>query len=323
MTVSGPPSSSDSIARLAKWPNDAVGSSIRWFRDQFQSLGIPIRADCALYAALVRLDELKGLLDMQIAKRFASLDDMVNFNAEADGADFLSKMLHRGTLAGLALDRRRWRHLVCGNPIPTMTAPSSLERNLAWETVLACAMATFCKNVRFVEPDVMGEFEGHDFGVAAKVAYSPRNLWENVGKGATQANGRSSAALIFVNVVGLLPLAEMFQASQSLGGAEEIREWIDDWACRWYKRPEVIAMAAELQQTVKNPIGVAFFMPFVVQAERQPVPCFYTHMPIVWGADDDSPDYRFARAFLDACNTVLGFQSPISAVGSAEGGATL
>jgi hypothetical protein len=250
------------------------------------------------------------MLDMQISKRFDTIDAMIDFNGAADGADFLSKMVHRGCLAGLTLEQRRWQDLVGGNPIPTMWAASTRKRNTVWETVLASAMATFCKNVRFAEPDVLGEFEGQEFGVAAKVAYSAKQLWDNVDKGASQAKSRSKAAIIFVNVVNLLPLVQVFQVSRSLGSAEEIRSWIDEWACRWYKRPEVVAMARKLQQTAGCPTGVAFFMPFIVEAEGQPIPAFYTHMPITWGEDDDSPDYRFARAFLHSCNSALGFQVP-------------
>jgi hypothetical protein len=259
------------------------------------------------------------MIDMQVPKLFDTIDEMIGFNGAADGADFLSKMLHRGSLAGLTLGQRRWQDLVGGNPIPTVCGTSSRKRNTVWETVLASAMATFCKNVRFAEPDVLGEFEGQEFGVAAKVAYSAKQLWDNVGKGASQAKSRSKAAIIFVNVVNLLPLVQVFQVSRTLGSAEEIRRWIDDWACRWYKRPDVVAMARKLQLTAGCPTGVAFFMPFIVEAEGQPIPAFYTHMPITWGEDDDSPDYRFARAFLHSCNSALGFQvSPLVGNGAVE-----
>jgi hypothetical protein len=287
---------------------------------QLATQGVPVRRDCALSRASAQLREFRGLVETHAPKRFDSIDKMIEFNSAADGADFLSKMLHRGCLAGLSLEKARWQDLVGGNPVPTMSATSSRRRNTAWETVLASAMATFCRNVRFAEPDVIGEFEGQEFGVAAKVAYSAKELWANVDKGASQANGRSKAALIFVNVVNLLdsapagpvptPRVEAFQASRRHRSIEETRRWMDDWICRWYERPEVVAMARKLHETALCPMGVAFFMPFIVQAEGQPLPAFYTHMPITWGEDDDSPDYRFARAFLQSCNSVLGFQAP-------------
>jgi hypothetical protein len=39
----------------------------------------------------------------------------------------------------------------------------------------------------------------------------------------------------------------------------------------------------------------------------QPVPFFYTHLPLTW-AGEAGADYEFAKAFLNACNTVLSFQ---------------
>lgn len=308
--MSGPvdPVDPDAADVIARWPNEALGSSIPWFQDQFRSKGIEIDGGSALSRALCRLSRLKHLLDTGEADHFNTIEAAVESFAEGDGADFLSKTLHRGHLAGLALDHERWRHLVCGNPIPTVAAPSSRERNLTWESVLACAMATFCKDVHFAEPDVVGEFQGREFGIAAKVAYSDKKLWRNVRKGANQADGLSDAAVILVNVVNLLPLADVFRTTLTLPTASKVRDFVVAWADRWCSQPEALSAASEWKETAKNPIGVAFFMPFVVESEKQPLSCYYVNMPVVW-REEASPDFEFAREFLHACNSVLGFQA--------------
>lgn len=300
---------------LVKWPDGTMAASVEWLREQLQTLGIAIHSDCGLAWSLRRLDILQGMLETHVNIRFGGRDEFVNFFLESDGADFLSKTLHRGTLAGLSLDRMRWRHLVCGNPIPTMKATRSYERDRVWETVLAAAMATFCQNVQFAEPDVTGNFQGRPFGVAAKVAYSDENLWPNVEKGAAQAEGLSSASVVFVNVVNLLPVAEVYEATRAFSTNQEASDFAKGWADGWCQQAQARAFAIEWSQRAKNPVGVAFFMPLLVHAVVQPVPFYYVSMPVV--SKDPSPDYEFARAFLQSCNTVLGFQSTASVEQSA------
>lgn len=251
------------------------------------------------------------MLATQASIPFGNHDEFVRLFVEGDGADFLSKTLHRGAMAGLALDRIRWKDLVCGNPIPTMKAAQSNERDRVWETVLAAVMATFCERVQFAEPDITGEFQGRTFGVAAKVAYSEGKLWPNVNKGAAQGDGRSSASVVFVNVVNLLPVAEVYEKTRALSTNQEVFDFIKRWADGWCQQPQARAFSAEWSQRAKNPVGVAFFMPLLAHAVIQPVPCYYVSMPVVW-SDDPSPDYEFARAFLQSCNTVLGLLPPAS-----------
>jgi hypothetical protein len=288
-----------------------MAASVEWLREQLHTLGIAIHTDCGIAWSLRRLDIFQGMLATHANIQFGGRDNLVNFFIESDGADFLSKTLHRGTLAGLALDRTRWRHLVSGNPIPTMKATRSYERDRVWETVLAAVMATFCQNVQFAEPDVTGDFQGRPFGVAAKVAYSNGNLWPNVEKGAAQADGLSSASVVFVNVVNLLPVAEVYEATCALSTNQEVSDFVKRWADGWCQQPQARAFAAEWSQKAKSPVGVAFFMPLLVHAVVQPVPCYYVSMPFVW-SEDPSPDYEFARAFLQSCNTILGFQPTAS-----------
>jgi hypothetical protein len=292
---------------LVKWPDGTMAASVEWLRKQLQTLGIAVHPNCGLAWSLRRLDVLQGMLATHANIPFGGRDEFVNFFIEGDGADFLSKTLHRGTLAGLALDRGRWRQLVCGNPIPTMKATQSNERDHVWETVLAAVMATFCQNVQFAEPDVTGDFDGRRFGVAAKVAYSNEKLWPNVEKGAAQGDGLSSASVVFVNVVNLLPVAEVYEATRAFSTNQEVSDFVKSWADGWCQQAQARAFAAEWSRKAKNPVGVAFFMPLLVHAVIQPVPCYYVSMPLVW-SEDPSPDYEFARAFLQSCNTILGFR---------------
>jgi hypothetical protein len=153
---------------------------------------------------------------------------------------------------------------------------------------------------------VLCEFQDQTFGVAAKMVYSGRRLWENVDKGARQAAGRAKASLIFADVVNLMPVVDLMREPRKRGFREigQVLDWALSWAKDWCEAPELRRMAEELGRTAPNPIGVAFFMPMMLLYDGEPKAFFYVHMPLRWVAEG-GPDFEFATAFLRACNTVL------------------
>jgi hypothetical protein len=144
------------------------------------------------------------------------IHELFAFFSEALGADFLSKALHWGYDSGLRASRDQWKQLTIANPnIATPEDKSSMERNRVWETAIGSIAKTFCSEVDFVEPDVICTFEKKKIAIAAKMAYSEKNIFENVKKGLRQAKGAESndsvdAYLIFVNVVQIYPLLDVF-----------------------------------------------------------------------------------------------------------------
>lgn len=244
-------------------PLHAIGTSAAWFRQELDANDVALHKRSALEIALQRLDVYREAALAGHLFTFGTTEEAYAFFGEAVGADFLTKTVHRATQAGLVLDRSRWRCFVGGDPVVTKASQDdSRQRHLTWETIIACAMATFASDVTFDEPDLVCTFQGHRFGVAAKMVHSDRRLWDNVSKGVKQALGRSKAALIFVNVVNLVPVVELMRQCPKQRNAAEIVSWAMSWATSWCERPELHATADEIRKSVPHPIGVAFFFRF-------------------------------------------------------------
>ena len=142
-------------------------------------------------------------------------------------------------------------------------------------------------------------------GASKEAAGEPRPEPTAKGNGTTKATASQTIDL----ALGEKLTREKLEGY--LWSAADILRGSIDWADGWCQQPQALAFAAEWSQRAKNPVGVAFFMPLLVHAVIQPVPCYYVSMPLVW-SKDPSPDYEFARAFLQSCNTVLGFKPTAS-----------
>jgi len=298
---------------LVKHPLEAIGSSVSWFVSQLTARGIRLHDHSALAIALERLGIFRDAAIADHPFKFSVVDDAYEFFSDAMGADFLTKTVHRGVRAGLVLPDERWRHFAAGDPIITRPSKTiSRERDLTWEVVLASVIATFASNVRFAEPDVLCDFSGRAFAVAAKQVRSDRRLWTNVERGVRQSRGRATAALVFVNVVNLLPVVHLMRAARDEGFAAptDLRDWMLRGAHRWCDRRETRNLAESLGGTETDPVGVAFFMPVMLLFGMQPLPFFYTHMPMRWQTAG-GPDFEFATSFLRASNHVLGFSPAV------------
>jgi hypothetical protein len=295
-------------AGLIARPLDHIGTSASWLRDRLAGESVRLHPDSRLALALGRLDDFRTRALREDTFKFPSTDSAYDFLADAIGADFLSKTLHAGAEAGFRLPPERWRHLASGSPVVTRPGPHSTERNLTWEVVIASLAATFAENVRFDEPDVTCTFDGASFAVAAKVAYSEKKLFENVEEGFRQANGKALATLVFVDVVELYPVVETLRWSRSkkFGHNDEAVSCMTGSFTRWCDRFALGKTVAKIKERTKHPVGVAFFVPMLIEMMGQPVPFFYTHLPITWA--ETAPDFKFATAFLQACNTILGFR---------------
>jgi hypothetical protein len=295
--------------KVTELPVSTIGTSVLWFRRHLESMGLPIPRFGPLDVGLERLGVLRDMAIAGAAFTFPRASHSAfEFFSEALGIDFLTKTLHRGVEAGLQIDRARWRHLVTDEPFIASRGKRGDGRDRLWETVVACTVATFAKNVRFDEPDILCEFCGTPFAVATKFIHSDRKIGRNVRKGIDQATGRSPAAIVAANVVDLLPLDDLYSKSR-VGqgkGAAEIADGFKDWAAEWCETSTLKTLVEELRQSKPLLIGVAFFMPFLVDWRGTPTPFFYTHMPITWGGDK-AVDYEFTKAFMQASQAASGF----------------
>ncbi len=130
---------------------------------------------------------------------------------------------------------------------------------------------------------------------------------ENIEKGFRQARTTADAVLVFVDVVSIYPQVETLRWShcRNFQDNDEAVDVLTSSVTRWCDRWPLADLARRLRAEATEPIGVAFFVPMLVHMTGAPRPLFYIHMPLKWG--DSSPDYGFARAFLQACNVVPDF----------------
>lgn len=301
-------------------PLEHFAGSCGWMRDQFRDRKISVHGGSSLAKAMTTLEKFRERVVTDDYYRFDSTDACYDFMAEIYGADFLTKAIHWGATCGLHLDERRWKLLGKGDPLITRTSSESGKpRNETWEILLASIAASFATDVVFEEPDVTCTYRGRKYAIAAKVAYSKDNLFENIEKGFKQAREKADAVLVFVDVVSLYPQVETLRWSHARNFAhnDEAVEVMKGSVTRWCSNWPLEALAKKLHSEAKEPVGVAFFVPMFLHMAGAPRPFLYTHMPLVWG--DESPDFQFARAFLRRCNVVGSFVPGVEMGGVDEG----
>lgn len=305
MTGSGPPPG------LRLHDLEQIGTSAEWFRDRLAAEEIRLHGSSSLAVALNRLREFRTGAAEGRTWRFPDARSAYGWFVEAIGADFLTKAIHAGAEAGFTLPKGRWTLLCSGDPILTRPGERSRERDQTWETVLASLAATFAGEVTFAEPDIVCEFSGKRFAIAAKVGYSRDNLLPNIEKGFEQADGKAAASLVFLNAASLYPQVETFDWSKSrrFQSNDEAVEVMNASIGRWCDNELPLAsLTRQVRARGTEPIGVAFFFPLLLSFRDHPVPYFYSHMPLTW-AGAAGPDYEFTKAFLNACSHILGFRS--------------
>lgn len=289
-------------------PLEHFAASCDWMRDQFRERGLAVHPGSSLARGMSALERFREKVVVDDYFRFETTDACYDFMAEVYGVDFVTKAIHWGSTAGLTLDERRWKLLAKGDPVITRkTDESGKPRNETWEVILASLASTFATDVQFDEPDVTCTYRGRRYAIAAKVAYSNANVIDNIEKGFKQARSKADAVLVFVNVASIYPQVETLRWSfhrkfahndQAVG---VMRGSVTRWCTKW----PLEGLARRIRAKATEPVGVAFFVPMVLHVAGAPRPFFYTHMPLVW--DHKSPDYEFARAFLDRCNDVGSF----------------
>jgi hypothetical protein len=295
----------ESEGHLEKWPLALLGSSADWLRQRLDAQGVILPAHSRLASALEQLRIARdaagnSLGTMPRGAAFQLLADIF-------GAEFLSKSLHAGFEAGLQVPRARWRDMARGDPIVTAPAGSTPERNRTWEVVIASLVRTFSPAVSLAEPDLICALGGRQMAIAAKMAYSEKNLVQNIRQGFRQARNVADAALVFVNVVSIYPLRKAFESSISspFGSPGALVQELTEQVRTWCDRLPLVQEATRLRERANRPIGVAFFVPFVVLIDGHPAPFWYTHIPLAWSGLE-GPDADLATAFLGACRQVPG-----------------
>jgi len=234
-------------------PLSQIGTSAAWLRERLSAESVAINPRSELASALDALTEMRRVALGDGIFRFPNPNgakDAYDFFSKAIGADFLSKALHWGSEAGFVITAEKWTHLISGDPILTRPGESSSERNWTWEVVLASLAATFAKNVHFGEPDVLCDFDGRTYAIAAKVAYSDNKLIANVRKGFKQADGKADASLVFVDVVRLYPVFDTFVWSfgKAFASNDDAVNQMMESVGRWCEQFSVHLLASNLKR---------------------------------------------------------------------------
>ena len=294
--------------QLIDWGLGAIGTSVDWLRDHLQAMGVRVHSEARLAAGFAAVESFREIAHTHDVVRFENADLAHDFWSEAVGMDFLSKALHHAWDLGLRPAKPYWSSLASAEPNVFRPANSAQERNRVWELLVASICRTFCDDVTLEEPDVMCSYRGQSVAVALKVAYSERKLWTRTLDGFKQAFAREAEVdIVFVNVVGLMPNAELLRQSarKQFPDAKPAIEWAKRWASDWCSGSELIALHHKLQERASRPATIAFFMPIMMRVQGVFAPLFYVHCP----ATSEGPDLEFATEFLHACNVALGYRA--------------
>lgn len=274
-------------------------------------MGITVRANSVLATDAAALRQARELMTTGRTVKARSADTGWAFILRTYGADFLTKVLHRGDRAGLVAPSTHWESVAKGDANPAVNSQRSLHRDLSWELVVASVAATFAE-VEFREPDLMCTMaDGTRVAVAGKVSYSERESqrWKQVKKGYQQCGHvDADADFVFVNMAQHVPISQWMRDAGKLGftfaDAETARDWSQLTASEWCDTRELYGALASIEKKArvrKREVGVAFFIPMLVSIEGSPIVNFCTHMPIT----SDGKDFAFATKFLQACGDAL------------------
>jgi hypothetical protein len=292
------------VAEVVDFPVDVLGSCIPWFDEFLATRGLRVPPGSALATARKTLLDLRARASEPLS--FPSAGAALRYFQDAHGADFLTKILHMGRRAGLELPSDRLREVLKGDPIVTRPGTSSMSRNRTWELVLASAAATFATNVRLEEPDVVCTFQGRDFFMPIKVAYSPAKLFERIKEGVDQASERPHGGVVVVDVVELLPLQAIFDrtAATNFVSLASAGTWLRQWSRVWHEQWPLETWSSAIRRRTGKSIGVAFFLPLVAMLGGLPRTCWLLDMPL---RSTRGPDYDFTTAIVQCFDRVLGY----------------
>lgn len=297
---------------ILEHPAERAGASGEWLEAKLIKETLQIHSKSRLASGLSDLKQFRELARSKETLGRVPIKKQYDFYANAFGTDFLTKSLHWGSTVGLKVPQNRWSQLTSSNPIITTSGISTKPRNCTWETVIASIAKTFSEDVKFAEPDLICSFKSQNIAVAAKMTYSEKSVIENFRAGLRQAKKSDNcevidAILIFLNVTNIYPLLETFEWSTRtrFESPDHLRDKLMEDVTKWSEKFSLKHEAERFLKRSEKPVGLAFFVPFVVCLNGNPLPFFYTHTPIIWSAN--SLDYQVATAFLNSCNNVLGF----------------
>lgn len=288
-------------------PIEVLGSCVPWFETFLRRNGRNVPPGSALAVALSKLADLRARAAEPLT--FPSSVEALRYFQDAHGADFVTKLLHMGTSAGLEIPPARLAEVLKGDPILTRPGASSLERNRTLEVLLACAAATFSEQVRFEEPDVVCTFGSQDFFIPIKVVYSEAKLFQRIKDGVDQAAARPHGGVVVIDVVSILPTQRLFDltAATDFSSLSDAGNWLREWSRVWHEQLPLNDWSAAIRRRTNKPIGVAFFLPLVVMVHGLPRTCWLLDMPL---RSTNGPDYDFTTGLLQCFDGILGYCPP-------------
>jgi hypothetical protein len=200
-----------------------IGSSIPWLKKRLSDLSCYVHPASLLATSFDAIADMQAKVASDGRYSFKNAEEAQQWYLRASGTDFLSKVLHRGSNAGLAGFEPLFRNLPGGDPILT-----GHDRNLARELVLASLIATFATDVTKAEPDILCHYKGERIGVAAKVLYSAarETHLDRIKHGARQLE-RSPAdhGFVVINLVQLFPHFRCSRTSPNPTYARTRKPW--------------------------------------------------------------------------------------------------
>lgn len=144
-----------------------------WFEDRLAENGVRLQANSPLHQAL----EANRFLERAFRGEVAPPESDADFTMvvrQALGILFQLKALHRAWPKLHGLLKPRLAALAGRDANLLIDAPQSTERDMVFETLMACLCSEFSQVLGFDEPDVLISWNGAKWGIACKILYSTK-----------------------------------------------------------------------------------------------------------------------------------------------------
>jgi hypothetical protein len=271
-----------------------LDGSARWLRCALTNRNMSLHPSSDLARELDHLEKFVELSETNGVLPVDTVDDAVGFLYPAWAADFLTKLLHRGSAFQIAGFDEMLKHVASAKPLPTSPVraerlePGELptdqpkggwrSRNLTWELAIACAVATFASDVALAEPDVTCVFEGRRVGLAAKAIYSslPKRLEDRVVEGAKQIEDADvDEGHLVLNLAERYPAAALVRRFREAGelSPDQYIEIIDGWAAAFVSTHNMADLARRLRGSSKL-LSIISLIPGLVPSHETLIPMY-------------------------------------------------
>jgi hypothetical protein len=290
----------------------STGVHARWFRTFLAEHGAALTPGCAFDGSLVTLDRFVGFME---AGRHPpmSVDESFCLAADAIGADFMTKAIHRTVAQTSSSFADFWPLFSTGDAVQVRPGKSSVARNRLWELLVAALLAEYSSDVVPGEPDIHCTYLDRRWGVACKAFYTTDrdHQVKVIVDGAKQLERAPvDRGIVAVNLANVFPHMELFNYDFSTSSAAI--DVVKRLQAEYMHRFDTLRGASRLAVGKDSPRdktrAVVFFCPTIINVASRPA--LYCNVETLAFRHIQHEEERFAASFLRAAATALSHPPP-------------